>query len=240
MEKKLPTFKLVIDENPDSPQEVSAVALVDNPAIGEGFFAFKAEFVEPREGEDQDSFMQRCIPYMIEEGKDESQAAAICSSIWDSQKFVKFAVTDPDKRIVAGPAMIPEMLIYRVDPDGTEYNVTFDAKTIEAIAEKFFVKGFQRNGNEMHDPSKPVDLVFFQSWIADKSKGVPHMAQFENLPDGTWYMAAKIYDDETWAKVKDGTFRGFSVEGLFDMKPIKMQAQPNNVLEQIKALLADI
>ena len=240
MEKKLPTYKLVIDESLDSSTEVTAVALVDNPAIGENFFAFRAEFVEPREGEEEDDFISRCIPVLLGEGKDEQQAAAICYSYWKQSQFHKFAITDEEKRIVVGPAMVPEMLIYRVDPDGTEYNVTFDAKTIEAISEKFFVKGFQRNGNEMHDPSKPVDLVFFQSWIADQKKGIPHMEQFKDLPDGTWYLAAKIYSDEAWAKVKDGTFRGFSVEGLFDMKPVRMSAQPNDVLEQIKMLLKDI
>lgn len=190
---KLPVYKLVISEDINSEQEVSAVALVDAPAIGEGFFAFSEE--------------------------------------------QKFAVTNEEERIVVGPAMVPDMLIYRKDSQG-EYNVVFDAATIEKIAQKFFAKGFQKNGNEMHEPDKPVDLVFFQSWISDEKKGIPKMKQFEHLPDGTWFLGAKINSEETWQQVKDGTFKGFSVEGMFDMMPIKMKAE--DVLEQLKTLLKNV
>lgn len=87
MEKKLPVYKLEISEDINSEQEVNAVALVDIPAIGEGFFAFKAE----------------------------------------SQSFT---VVNEEERIVVGPAMIPDKLIYRNEKDSAgniiaEYNVTF-------------------------------------------------------------------------------------------------------------------
>jgi hypothetical protein len=202
MEKKLPVYKLEISEDINSEQEVNAVALVDIPAIGEGFFAFKAE----------------------------------------SQSFT---VVNEEERIVVGPAMIPDKLIYRNEKDSAgniiaEYNVTFGPKTIQQIAQKFFAKNFQNNGNEMHDPEKPVDMVYFQSWIADESKGIPKMKQFESLPDGTWFLGAKVNSDEAWQKVKDGTFRGFSVEGMFDMIPVKMGSTPENILEQLKELLKGI
>ncbi len=190
----LPIFELRISEDENSEREVNAVALVDKPAIGEGFFAF------------------------------------------DKQE--RFAVVSEDERIVVGPAMIPNMLIYRQDPDGSEYNVTFSAETIQAIAEKFFAKNFQKNGNEMHDENKPVDLVFFQSWIADENKGIPKMKQFEHLPDGTWFLGAKVKSDNTWTDVKNGTFKGFSVEGYFEMKPLKMRTE-ESTLNLIKSLLKD-
>jgi hypothetical protein len=98
----------------------------------------------------------------------------------------------------------------------------------------------------MHNSAKPVDLVFFQSWIADESKGIPKMKQFESLPDGTWFLGAKINAEESWAKVKDGTFKGFSVEGMFDMMPIKMsmkmseEAAAKLVVNQLKELLQNV
>jgi hypothetical protein len=191
----LPVYRLVINEDMESQQEVSAVALVDNPAIQEGFFAFK--------------------------------------------KQERFAVTNEEERIVVGPAMVPDMLIYRKDEDNGEYNVLFDAKTIELIAIKFFTKGFQKNGNEMHNEAAPVDLVFFQSWIADEKKGIPKMKQFEHLPDGTWFLGGKINSEDTWQSVKDGTFRGFSVEGIFDMKPVQMRTA-DDIVNQLKELLRDL
>ncbi len=43
MEKTLPVYKLTINENVDSTVEVDAVALVDVPAIGVGFYAFNEQ-----------------------------------------------------------------------------------------------------------------------------------------------------------------------------------------------------
>ena len=201
MDKNLPVYKLEISEDLNSEQEVNAVALVDIPAIGEGFFMFK-----------------------------------------DEPTQLAFAVVNEEERIVVGPAMIPNKLIYRNEKNSagniiSEYNVTFGPETIQMIAQKFFEKNFQKNGNEMHDPEKPVDMVFYMSWIADSKKGIPNMKQFEDLPDGTWYLGGKIKSDEAWQKVKDGTFRGLSVEGFFNMVQIKMSTTPENILEQIKHLL---
>jgi hypothetical protein len=160
----------------------------------------------------------------------------------DREKMQAFAVINEEERIVVGPAMIPDKRIFRRDEDGTEYEVFFTKNTIRIIAEKFFKKGFQNNGNEMHDSKKPVDMVFFQSWIADESKGIPKMKQFEDLPDGTWFLGAKVNSDDAWAKVKDGTFKGFSVEGMFDMLPVKMSDQlaAKDIIDKLKELLINI
>jgi hypothetical protein len=156
----------------------------------------------------------------------------------DKQKMQAFAVVNDEERIVVGPAMIPDLPIYRRDETG-EYYVFFDKKTIETIALKFYAKGFQQNANEMH--AKAVDgITFFQSWIADESKGIPKMKQFEDLPDGTWFLGAKVENDETWAKVKDGTFKGFSVEGMFDMTEIKMRKSADDIIAKLREMLADI
>jgi len=156
----------------------------------------------------------------------------------DKEKKYSFSVVNEDERVVIGPAMIPDLPIYRADETG-EYYVFFDKKTIETIALKFYAKGFQQNANEMH--SKFIDgITFFQSWIADESKGIPKMKQFEDLPDGTWFLGAKIENDETWSKVKNGTFKGFSVEGMFDMTEIKMRKSADDIIAKLRELLADI
>ena len=345
--EKLPLYKLTINEDEQAIQEVNAVALVDVPAIGQPFFAFqKHEFVEPGPTESKGEFMPRCVEYVINEGKDNEQAVAVCNSMWenrnmneedfqesytdypkaasenakialrwaeengwgscgtpvgkkrandlaagrplsrdtiarmagferhrqnsqkelgdgcgrlmwlawggdegiewaqrklaqiDREQKMKFSVINEEERIVVGPAMVPDLPIYRRDETG-EYYVFFDKKTIETIALKFYQKGFQQNANEMH--AKAVDgITFFQSWIADESKGIPKMKQFENLPDGTWFLGAKVNNDETWAKVKDGTFKGFSVEGMFDMTEIKMRQSADMIIAKLKELLADI
>ena len=155
----------------------------------------------------------------------------------ETENKFSFSVVNSEERIVVGPAMIPDLPIFRSDSTG-DYFVFFDRKTIETIALKFYAKGFQQNANLMHEV--PVDgVTFFMSWIADESKGIPKMKQFENLPDGTWFLGAKVNNDETWAKVKDGTFKGFSVEGMFDMTEVKMRMNEEQIIDKLKELLKD-
>jgi hypothetical protein len=306
MEKQLPVYKLTIKEDIESGVEVDAVALVDVPAIGVGFYAFNEQEFEsytdyPKQASENAKValrwaaengwgdcgtavgkqranqlangepisrdtIARMAAFERHRQNSEKELGDGCGRLmwlawggdagieWaqrkleqiDKQKMQAFTVVNEEERIVVGPAMIPDKKIFRRDMDGTEYEVFFTKETIRTIAEKFFKKGFQTNGNEMHDLSKPVDLVFFQSWIADESKGIPKMKQFESLPDGTWFLGAKINSDEAWAKVKDGTFRGFSVEGMFDMMPVKMsmkmteEAAAKIIIGQLKDLLQNV
>lgn len=81
--KKLPIYEMLIDENVDSDMEVDFIALVDKPAIKKDFVKFSDEFVEPTKGERETEFMPRCISYVVNEGKSNEQAVAICSSMWE-------------------------------------------------------------------------------------------------------------------------------------------------------------
>lgn len=40
----------------------------------------------PHEGEDKNTFISRCIPMLIDEGKNQDQAVAICNSLWSEKK----------------------------------------------------------------------------------------------------------------------------------------------------------
>ena len=40
----------------------------------------------PKSNERKSDFMKRCIPQLIEEGREQKQAIAICYSIWDREK----------------------------------------------------------------------------------------------------------------------------------------------------------
>ena len=78
----LPIYELKINEALNDESEVSYVALVDAPAIGRDFQVFNQEFIEPNKGEHESEFMPRCIKYVMDEGKEQEQAIAICSSLW--------------------------------------------------------------------------------------------------------------------------------------------------------------
>ena len=82
MSKKVIDLEIVEELEMSGVYEIS---LVDSPAIEKMWMAFREEkFVEPGANESQDEFLGRCIGYVMGEGKDVDQAAAICYSKWDS------------------------------------------------------------------------------------------------------------------------------------------------------------
>lgn len=185
---KLPTFEMVIEENPESEVEVSFIALVDKPAIEKNFMAFK-------------------------------------------NLKLDFAI-DPARQIISGPAMVPDTLIYRRD-EGGEYNVFFSKDTIENIALKFFKKDYQKNINLFHDTTLSLQgVTIFESFISDKSRGVQPMQGFEDLPDGTWFISAKVENPNVWAKVQTGEIKGFSVEGIFSYRKKPVEIEISEVLNR--------
>ncbi len=113
-----------------------------------------------------------------------------------------------------GPAMIPDQRIYRQDSDGKEYHVFFSKETIRKISQAFFREGFQAQVNIEHTETD-ADSYVFQSMIVDKSKGIAPM----DLPDGSWVVGVKVLNSKTWKDIKEGKRKGFSVEGIFEMKP---------------------
>jgi len=40
----------------------------------------------PKKGESRNDFMSRCIPQVMNEGKRQNQAIAICNSIWENRR----------------------------------------------------------------------------------------------------------------------------------------------------------
>lgn len=41
---------------------------------------------KPTSDESRSDYMKRCVPMLIDEGKDKDQAVAICSSMWEQAK----------------------------------------------------------------------------------------------------------------------------------------------------------
>ena len=436
---KLPVYELKISEKMNDDSEVSFIALVDEPAIQKDFLAFRDEFIQPSKGEHETEFMPRCIKYVMDEGKEQEQAIAICSSIWSEhfagnisfdyddtlstergkqlaadyiangdnvyiisarhdkegmlgvaeslgipasrvfavgsnsakiekikelqiskhidnnadvvkalgevgQKFSEvkfeetyndypkaasenakialrwaeengwgecgtpvgkiranqlskgepisrdtiarmsaferhrqnsqkelgdgcgrlmwlawggdegiewakrkleqidkmrkqaFSITNEEQRIVSGPLMIADELIYRNNDKFGEHYVKFSGDTIKAIAIKFSKRKYQSNVNLMHDPNQQVEgVTMFESWIVDKERGIKPMMGYEDVTDGSWFGSFYVENEEVWSKIKKGEFRGFSVEGLFDYdQPLSYEEQ---MLQKIKNLL---
>ena len=150
------------------------------------------------------------------------------------QKPMSFAV-DEDRRIISGPAMLADMPIFRLaDGDIPDHLVVFKAQTIFDIVQKFFAKGFNQNFNLMHDPAlKTEGVSVFESFIVDSSRGIKPMAGFEDAKDGSWFISAKVTNDEVWQFIKSGKVKGFSVEGMFKYKRDSTDEQTFSKIKEI-------
>ena len=188
--EKIEVFELVIDTDDES--GVTAIALVDQPAIDSNWMAFS------------------------------------------QQTEHKFAVKDEEKRIIEGYFMVADLLIPRIGEQGEKFFVKFSAKTIEAIREKQSRLGMTNNFNLMHDPRQIAEGVYMlDNLIIDNERGKVAPKEFEKVPNGSLWGSAKVDNDEIWEQVKNGEFKGFSVEGMFkQLEPVTMDEDLINKIRQ--------
>jgi hypothetical protein len=132
-------------------------------------------------------------------------------------KEINFQSVSDEKRLVAGPLLIPNKKILRLQGDGTPYYVFFKPETIDTISRKFMKNKYNSEVTVDHD--KKVSGVYLtESWIIEESSKDKSNIYGYTLPKGTWFGIYKVENEDVWKKVKNGTFRGFSIEGLFEHK----------------------
>lgn len=133
-----------------------------------------------------------------------------------AEKSFSILKSDSDKRLVFGWASIAitvdgEQLEDRqqdmIDPEDLE----------EAVYD--YVLNFRDTGEE-HIPTmrKKGKLVESCVFTVEKQKamGIPEGV----LPVG-WWIGFKIEDDDAWERIKNGTYRMFSIEGKANREPVE-------------------
>jgi len=150
-----------------------------------------------------------------------------------------FAIINEEQRIISGPLMLADELIFRDNQKFGQHYVKFSAQTIKQIAIKFAKKKYMNHVNLMHDSEQRVNgVTMFESFIVDKKRGIMPMAEFKEVADGSWFGSFYVENDEVWQEVKKGTYKGFSVEGMFDyVEPITAE---QNALNEISKLLNEL
>jgi hypothetical protein len=127
---------------------------------------------------------------------------------------VQLAEVDAEKRILMGPALIPNKQIYRTNGE-EEYNIFFSEDTVKKASELFLSRGKQNNSTLEHQ----VDLQglsVVESWIIEDSDMDKSKKYGLSLPKGTWMVSVKVNNDDIWNNyVKEGKVKGFSIEGFF-------------------------
>ena len=125
---------------------------------------------------------------------------------------VKLAEVDKDKKIIMGPALIPNKKIFRKFGE-QEYFIYFSEDTVKKASELFLTKGNQNNSTLEHE-IKLNGLSVVESWIIEDEKQDKSNKYGFNLPVGTWMVSMKVNNDDVWNNyVKSGKVKGFSIEG---------------------------
>lgn len=153
---------------------------------------------------------------------------------FDSQKkMLMYEVADEEKRLVRGVVMRADFPIFRRDKEMGEYYIIYKSDTIRQMAEKYLVENRQNNVNLMHAADSDVDGVqMVQFFIKDTSAGVAP-ANFEEIADGSLFGEFHVTNDEVWEQIKDGTYKGFSLEGIFDLCPEQNKDEVQEIVDTL-------
>jgi hypothetical protein len=149
------------------------------------------------------------------------------------QHNVKFK--EDFKGLLYGPLLIPDQLIYRRnDETNEEYYVKYSKETIRQIAYNYMKQSKQNNATVEHqEVVNGVSLV--EAWVIEGEHDKSMNFNF-SLPEGTWFGALKVENEEVKQKVLNKEVLGFSIEGNFIAeKEMYMSAH-----EEFAALLDEI
>ena len=137
-----------------------------------------------------------------------------------------------EERTVTGCMIAVDMPIRRVSKDLGEHYVIFDAKTVKIINLKIAKNNFANNVNTQHDSATETKEAFQVSrFIAsnsdDRLPNIPQIFDKQKIADGSLFATYYIQNDNLWNDVKAGKFQGFSVEGWFDKREVRVKIKTN-------------
>lgn len=163
----------------------------------------------------------RIVELVIEKDLDGIDAVSLVDSPAIEENFIalnkeykiEFAEVDSDKRILMGAALIPNKQIYRKNKKD-EFYVFFSEATVKKASELFLKNGNQSNATLEHK-AKFDGATVVESWIIDNPDMDKSKQYGFSLPKGTWMISMKIEDENVWKQVKEGKYKGFSIEGYF-------------------------
>ncbi len=147
---------------------------------------------------------------------------------------VQLAKVDTEKRILMGLALEPNKKIYR-NMDGEEFYIQFSEETIEKAAHLFLTNGYQ-NKSSLEHQLELEGMSVVESWIIEDDVHDKSRKHGLNHPVGSWMVSMKVNDDIMWENfVKTGMVKGFSIDGLFSLKELKL-----NKVDMSKSMLEDL
>lgn len=152
------------------------------------------------------------------------------------QTELKLATVNEEQRILVGPILIPEQLIYR-NQDGHEFNIKFTSETIKQVHRNFVTQGYQNNSTIEHSGKQIEDVTFIETWIKEDEVHDKSVLYGFSEQVGTMFGLMKVNNDEIWNDyVKTGKVKGFSIDGVFDMEKVNLKSEYMNLESIVNAI----
>lgn len=135
---------------------------------------------------------------------------------------VNLSILDAPQHKVIGCVLRADYPILRIDGEGKYYNLVFDKETIYELTQHFVKYNNTGNVSVLHNgvPIGGVELT--QLFIKDKSKGIDPVG-FDEVSDGSLFAEYKILNEKVWKGICNGVYRGFSIEGVFEVEPLSQK-----------------
>lgn len=169
----------------------------------------------------------------------EADGMVVCSFVEDAavesnflafaedKKPMEFSIENEDKHIVIGVAMRANFPIYRYNKDMGEFYIVYTPEVIREMVQKFFRNGYQNNVDLDHSFKLEDGVYIEQAFIKDTANGISPKG-FEEIEDGSLFFQYKVENEEIWSGIKDGTFKGFSIAGTFEIEETFNKENNNN------------
>jgi hypothetical protein len=148
--------------------------------------------------------------------------------LWVKLSKIKLSEVQEERRMLYGAALVPDKHIMRLDGNGDEFYIMFEKETIMKCAHQFLKQNLQHQHTFEHE--HPVSgCVVVESWIVESEQDKSRHLGLD-VPVGTWMIGTKVDDDSIWEEVKNGSIRGFSIEGMFNEIGLSMSTPSNEDL----------
>ena len=157
----------------------------------------------------------------------------------EDKEVLTFSVEDEDQHIIRGVIMRSNFPIYRRTEYGYEYYIEYDKETIKKMAQKYLAFGFQNNIDTMHNFEMEDGVQMVQWFIKDVENGI-NPKGFEDIEDGSLFAEFKVENEDIWKQIKEGTFKGFSLAGVFGTELVEdPMEQEYREIEQLVAKIKE-
>ena len=140
-----------------------------------------------------------------------------------------------EQQMIVGVLARADYPIYRNDEQLGEYYIQFGKDVIKKMAEKLLLDNHQNWVNIEHLENSDVNGVnMVEMFIKNTEDGI-NPKGFEDISDGSLFATFKVRNPKIWEYIKNGTFLGFSVEGIFCVE--QANNDEDKTLDEIMSML---